>query len=367
MIVLQGPKERLERLCFAPDGQCLLAPTRHILTVWDHLPAGETEPLSLPFPSVAEAHFIPGGRVAILDGASIRLHNLATGQGNPVEFPPPYTAAGLVSIVPGDQHFIAAQSSHLTEPRGRLTCRAIGAPESTIWSVTTTRHFYSAALFLHDVSRFAVIEWWNGERGTEYGPAFVTRDATTGAAISEVRASGRGHTHPYCFPVASPDRRQVATRSGRWIGVYRTEDFAQAPVIICNDSKKDFTGIAFHPSGRFLAATSNDTTVKLYDTTTWTVAKTFTWNIGRMRSIAFSPDGTLAAAGSDTARSSCGTWTCEGSRCTFLGQRGHGQFRCPSPRQPLRFGDRSAYLELARTHVQYRVAVGKLKRSNMTV
>ena len=31
-------------------------------------------------------------------------------------------------------------------------------------------------------------------------------------------------------------------------------------------------------------------------------AKTFTWNIGKMRSIAFSPDGTLAAAGSDSGK-----------------------------------------------------------------
>jgi WD40 repeat protein len=69
-----------------------------------------------------------------------------------------------------------------------------------------------------------------------------------------------------------------------------------------NENSHQFTGIAFHPSGRYLAATSNDATVKLYDTTTWQVAKTYTWDIGRMRSIAFSPDGTLAAAGSDTGK-----------------------------------------------------------------
>lgn len=69
-----------------------------------------------------------------------------------------------------------------------------------------------------------------------------------------------------------------------------------------NDTRQHFTGIAVHPSGRFLAATSNDTTVKLYDTTTWQLARTYSWNIGRLRSIAFSPDGLLAAAGSDTGR-----------------------------------------------------------------
>ena len=55
--------------------------------------------------------------------------------------------------------------------------------------------------------------------------------------------------------------------------------------------------MAFHPSGRFLATTSNDATVKLYDTSTWRVAQAFDWGVGRLRSIAFSPDGMLAAAG----------------------------------------------------------------------
>jgi WD40 repeat protein len=63
-----------------------------------------------------------------------------------------------------------------------------------------------------------------------------------------------------------------------------------------------FTGLAFHPSGRYLAATSNDATVKLYDTSTWKVARAFNWDIGRLRSVAFSPDGMLAAAGGDRGK-----------------------------------------------------------------
>jgi WD40 repeat protein len=69
-----------------------------------------------------------------------------------------------------------------------------------------------------------------------------------------------------------------------------------------NDNTHQFTGVAFHPSGQYLAATSNDTTVKLYDSTSWQVARTFTRNVGRLRSVAFSPDGMLAAVGSDTGK-----------------------------------------------------------------
>ena len=86
------------------------------------------------------------------------------------------------------------------------------------------------------------------------------------------------------------------------LSVWTASDLAAAPLTIKNPNRKHFTGIAFHPSGRFLAATSNDATVKLYDTTTWYVERSFTWDIGRMRSIAFSPDGMLAAAGSDTGK-----------------------------------------------------------------
>jgi WD40 repeat protein len=94
----------------------------------------------------------------------------------------------------------------------------------------------------------------------------------------------------------------VILQDGMFLRVYRSDDLAFAPRVIRNDNKKHFTGIAFHPSGKYLAATSNDETVKFYDATTWDVARTFTWDVGRMRSIAFSPDGTLAAVGSDTGK-----------------------------------------------------------------
>jgi WD40 repeat protein len=84
--------------------------------------------------------------------------------------------------------------------------------------------------------------------------------------------------------------------------VYNARNLNGKPTFVRPHGRHHFTGVAFHPSGRYLAATSNDATVKLYDTNTWEVARTFTWNIGRMRSIAFSPDGALAAAGSDTGK-----------------------------------------------------------------
>jgi WD40 repeat protein len=100
----------------------------------------------------------------------------------------------------------------------------------------------------------------------------------------------------------SPHADAIVVMKPKSLRIHPINDLDAPSRILKNDNRKHFTGIAFHPSGRYLAATSNDATVKLYDTTTWDVARTFTWDIGRMRSIAFSPDGTLAAAGSDSGK-----------------------------------------------------------------
>jgi WD40 repeat protein len=104
-----------------------------------------------------------------------------------------------------------------------------------------------------------------------------------------------------CTPAVSVDGSRIAYGSQHFVYCHWTDD-PDRWVVDENDSTHQFTGLAFHPSGRYLAATNNDETVKLYDTQSWELAKTYTWDIGRMRSIAFSPDGTLAAAGSDTGK-----------------------------------------------------------------
>ncbi len=62
------------------------------------------------------------------------------------------------------------------------------------------------------------------------------------------------------------------------------------------------TGLAYHPSGQRLAVACNDETVRVFDTTTWEDVSKFTWKSGRLRSVTYSADGTLAAAGSDTGK-----------------------------------------------------------------
>jgi WD40 repeat protein len=100
----------------------------------------------------------------------------------------------------------------------------------------------------------------------------------------------------------APDGRSFVTCRASVLTVWDADNLKKKPRAIKGDSRSRLTGVAFHPSGKFLAAACNDKTVKLYDTAAWKVAKTLTWDIGRLRSVCFSPDGTLAAAGSDSGK-----------------------------------------------------------------
>jgi WD40 repeat protein len=67
-------------------------------------------------------------------------------------------------------------------------------------------------------------------------------------------------------------------------------------------SPRHLTGLAFHPTGRYLATASNDRTVRLWEVGSWRQVTAYTWAAGRMRSVAFAPDGLTAAAGGEAGQ-----------------------------------------------------------------
>jgi WD40 repeat protein len=146
-----------------------------------------------------------------------------------------------------------------------------------------------------DGTRFITYQIESGKAVVDQVHELQIHDPNTGKIRKRVPIPGRMVTQL----LFSPDGVWLVVRGGPSFLVWNASDLTQKPQKVKGSSRGNLTGLAFHPSGRYLAATSNDATVQLYDTTTWQVAKTFTWEIGRMRSIAFSPDGTLAAAGSD--------------------------------------------------------------------
>ena len=114
------------------------------------------------------------------------------------------------------------------------------------------------------------------------------------------RRLGTGE-YPYGYAptlLFSPDAAQLAGINDMTLHIWPVPQVGQSR-LIRNDNRKDFTAIAYHPAGRHLFASSNDETVHVFDTETWDRVRRFTWQLGKLKAIAVSPDGTLAAAGGE--------------------------------------------------------------------
>lgn len=166
------------------------------------------------------------------------------------------------------------------------------------WSVETFAGIAASGRYncglavLADGERFATVDHqMSGSKSR-----LTIRAVATGEVLSAQDIEGTANP----ILAVSPGGEWFAVAAGAALFAF-TADPATPPVRLPRKDRNHVTGIAFHPSGRYLAATGTHA-VKLYDTTTWEVARTFAWKIGRTHSVAFSPDGTLAAVGSDRGK-----------------------------------------------------------------
>ena len=58
-------------------------------------------------------------------------------------------------------------------------------------------------------------------------------------------------------------------------------------------------GLAIDPSGAFLVTAGADRTARTWDLTNLRQTRALEWSVGKLSSVAISPDGTLAAAGGE--------------------------------------------------------------------
>lgn len=317
MLILaeQGRRQRIENLAFSPNGDVLLATgTGSWLDIWRLAEKTRTSrhfETSDSAARIVHAQFIDGGN-AVLAACGIKGLRIApvspeSGFGNTTlpgkliwlkKRPIKRSLRGLT--VSADETRIISS----TGCKKGLVCWLLksGNRYRRDWFVSSGGH-HKDPTFLDDGRLFVL---------HEYG-SLVVRSAESGQKLES-------YSCPYSSggtPVISPCGRwlaviarvllSVSERGGGYafskgLAIWLRHDLTREPLILSNDDRTHFTDIAFHPSGRWLAATSKDGNVKLYDTDTWKVSKTYAWNIGRLRSIAFSPDGALAAAGSDTGK-----------------------------------------------------------------
>ena len=293
MIVLKTRRQKIERVAFAPDGRGLAAAGQQGAWWWKSVTTGGP---AVRFGEVEcrGIGFDPGGErlVTLSVPPGIRVVTLAD-QAEQVAPIPGLRWGGQVTVCPAsgavvlDQSFADGLSGWRFGSEGLALAWSAKPEPGSIGSVPA---FGPDGVWFVRAANYGL-----PRAGQPFGLVF--RAAATGEVIREVPA----RDWVQCGPAVSPDGRLVAYGSAHSVIAQRPDDPGWH-ARVANDNTRQFTGVTFHPSGRFLAATSNDTTVKLYDTGSWKLATTFTWEIGRLRSVAFSPDGTLAAVGSDTGK-----------------------------------------------------------------
>jgi WD40 repeat protein len=103
---------------------------------------------------------------------------------------------------------------------------------------------------------------------------------------------------PGDFPTGlafSPNGRLLAAACGQFLWVWEP---ATGEVVWRHKiDRRHFEAVAFTPDGRFLVASHNDPTVRLWEVGTWRQQAAYDWKIGLVRSLAMARDGMRAAAG----------------------------------------------------------------------
>jgi WD40 repeat protein len=226
----------------------------------------------------------PGGESCYIawDG---ELHAFRTADGVPLPVPDEVKAHQVVLSPDGDR-LLAAD---LTNFRRQLFAVATG-PEGgeVLWRKSVSEAFSQLAGFLPDGDRFVTLDG-----------AVRIRSFHTGDELAAGRFKPMG-THQ---PRLSPDGRHLAAIGYGSMYFFDLDDLGKPRKIGGSSSFGDFRSFAFHPDGRTVAVIhGGPTLVKLYDLATLTRSRTFKWKLGPLQSVAFSPDGSLGAAGSDDGR-----------------------------------------------------------------
>ncbi len=163
------------------------------------------------------------------------------------------------------------------------------------WQLST-RELYTAGIYLSAAGdRFAMLTrstqgavWWRNPMRLEVRDCATAAELTTG-------------TYPYSYGARlrfHPDGTQLAAIHEMTLLAWALPTRGDPRRVRNADSRKHFTALAYHPTGRHLFATSNDETVHVFDPHTLDRVTRYTWNLNRLSAIGISPDGTLAAAGS---------------------------------------------------------------------
>ncbi len=270
MRILSNPGGPADYLEFSADGRWLLA-AREEACVWT-LPEGELHRIECP---KLKAACLAGPGVALVFGQKVRVVGL-----------PPDEVIGTADKVSTDYGQVA-----FSERAGRIACPSPEAITLVSWPSprgVTPWPLRGKGLIGIKTLRFSPDG--GGLATADRHPQVAIWDVESGAIRWRAAVPGSEFFSRLAF---SPDGRLLAVASGVFLTLIAAE--SGETVAQVRLKRKFYLDIAFTPDGRFLAGVSNEKTVKVYETSTWSLRHELAWDLGSLRSIAFSADGMLGA------------------------------------------------------------------------
>jgi WD40 repeat protein len=218
--------------------------------------------------------------------------------------------AGFQRLPGEDHHAIALATSRdggrVAVSRGvswnnRLECWSIDSETrfNLAWAERLEKEGVSfhGITFHPDGTRLASIEDQDPTEMSSGDYTVVVRDAASGARI----AAFGSLPHPLYTQMIMTPRGDLIIWDQAELSLWSA---ARGRLIhqVKHPRRTNIQGLALHPSGEFFVTVANDGDARFWDIEWFRVTRSLNWKIGKLLSVALSPDGMLAAAGGENGQ-----------------------------------------------------------------
>lgn len=287
MRIIDVSDAAVRTVAVSPDGRLLAVSAEGRPCALYHWAGTVALPLSLTEPCDQFAFAPAGGWVASVQHGRLWFDN-ASDPAVPAELPGPF--AGGVAVSPDGKRLIATRAG---ANQGKLAC----------WDLPALRPA-TGFDFLEPFRRLAFSP--DGQFLAGIWPfGFVLRYAASGGLDVQhpSRAVGRRRRPAPADPVGFVSfTRDSGTCAFGWDGEFRVLDIATGTSKKARPVEAPFRDAAFTGSGRHLATVEDTGRLKLWDATTWQVAREYDWGCGPLTCVAFTADGSAGVCGTADGR-----------------------------------------------------------------
>jgi WD40 repeat protein len=297
MRVLQSEYPRpLDLLAVGPGGHvaaaCSLFAARGTVEVWDVGTGAVVHTRSVP-EAIGSLAFTPDRRfLLVAELRLIRALDVNTWEAEPE----PILCLGHPAFA------LSADGRRLVireawDQVGRVTCLTTADYSLVQTQWTDGSHpslWFDLPAVSRDGRRAAVVR--RPRYGDRPAQAIEVRDGDTGEVLRESHHDAADPVQQLAF--TADGTRLLARFLGRTVRAFDAETGEPAGEMV-HKGRSFVTGLAVHPAGRAIATSRNNGTVWFWDPATFQVLRSLDWRLGKLVSVAFGPDGTLAAAGTE--------------------------------------------------------------------